>query len=446
MKKPEVSDKQADEAWKQVVEAFHKNDMAKASELGQAFLVGNLKPSAYQLLGVKVMLGLAADTPEETVFGSHEDQQKKKKLEEERTNITRRYQELTNIYRDADARINQLTLNRTRPVQQGSSNHLECMRCLNIMEETKAELDKMNKPIEANKKAMAALTNKAEASLKPQTLELLDMLLEAHEVEAAFAIANTYIRKVGNDFDVAKKQQEVVRVQEISEKATKVLTLLQAEIDGPLQKKRYWEAQAKASQFSAKVAQLNNEADFLKMVRGKIQVVMLPVTAKIEEAGKANALIKEHASEDFADAHQKFEKFVTEYPDSPECLELELFIATAKTKSVDKILARMTQDFDELQKRFDPEKLRAFVSRTSVDYQKESAILTSRENVHLQGGAALADLGVAPADARLVQSKLEGISAALSMIEKLGAPPDRLVRVTEIKTTVSALSSLIKQG
>lgn len=314
------------------------------------------------------------------------------------------------------------------------------------MEETKAELDKMNEPIEANKKAMAALTKKADASLKPQTLELLDMLLEAHEVEAAFAIANTYIRKIGNDFDVAKKQQEVVRVREISEKATKVLALLQAEIDGPLQQKRYWEAQAKAAQFSAKVGQLSDEADFLKVVRKKIDVAMLPVTAKIEEAGKTSALIKTHAEVDFADAYQKFELFAAEYPDSPDRLELELFIAGAKTKSVDQILARMTQDFDELQKRFDPEKLQAFVSQVSVNSQKESTFLTSKENTRIQGGAALAELGVAPADARLVQAKLEGLSAALSAIEKFGAPPDRMIRVTEIKTTVSALNSLIKQG
>ena len=99
-----LSDERANAAWRMVVEAFHRNDMEKAVELGKAFMSSDLKTSAYQLLGVKVMLGLAGGADSGSMFVSRADNEEKKKLEEERASITERYQELATIYRDADAR------------------------------------------------------------------------------------------------------------------------------------------------------------------------------------------------------------------------------------------------------------------------------------------------------------------------------------------------------
>lgn len=428
-----------------MVDAFHKNDMTEATVLGQAFLAADLKPSAYQLLGVKVMLGLADETTGSTVFESREDQQERKRLTEERSSITKRYQELIVIYQDADARINELTVNRTRPVKQGSSPHLECLRCAQIMDETKAALDTLKAPIEKNKTAMAELSKKADVNMKPQTLELLDMLLAAQEMEAAFAIANTYIRKIGNDFDVAKKQQEVVRLYEISEKATKVVALLQADVDSLTQKKNYWEAKAKSDHFLTRVKELNSDPDLLRMIQAKIQVTMGPVQARIKEGDRTGALIKAQADTDFSNAYKTFEMFCAEYPDSPDRLELELFIASAKTRSVDQIIARIVLDFDDLQGRFDPERLSTLVSRSTVEFQKESAFLSSKEDTRVTAGAALVEVGASPADARLVQARLEGLSSALVLLEKLGAPEDRMIQITQIRKTVAVLAHLIGQ-
>ncbi len=51
----------------------------------------------------------------------------------------------------------------------------------------------------------------ANQNLKNDTMKLLDMLTEAGEIEAAFAIANVYTRVSGSDLDIAKKQQDVIR-------------------------------------------------------------------------------------------------------------------------------------------------------------------------------------------------------------------------------------------
>ena len=72
----QLSGEDANKAWRQVVDAFHKNDMVKAVELGKLFLSsGDLKTSAFQLLGVKVMIGLAGGAQSGAMFENREDQE-----------------------------------------------------------------------------------------------------------------------------------------------------------------------------------------------------------------------------------------------------------------------------------------------------------------------------------------------------------------------------------
>ncbi|HCN28738.1 MAG TPA: hypothetical protein DIT64_08205 [Verrucomicrobiales bacterium] len=429
-----LSDERANAAWRMVVEAFHRNDMEKAVELGKAFMSSDLKTSAYQLLGVKVMLGLAGGADSGSMFVSRADNEEKKKLEEERASITERYQELATIYRDADARINLLTSNRTRPVQQGSTNHLECLRCARLMEDAKSGMDALKRPVEENKKKMARLEEKAKSGMKPQTLELLDMLIAADEIEAAFAIANTYIRTAGNDLDIARKQQDVVRLREVGDKAAKVMALLQEEIKDLVAGKKYWEAWAKTGQFLDRVGQLNHDEELLKMVRSRTALDPLGVRKKMIEGEESHRLIKQHAAVDFTRAWQDFVVFESAYPDHPGRKELELHIATAKARSLDAILSQLDFDFQDVQRRFNPAKLSAYATETASGGGAAAASSSQK----------LLDLGLAPADVRLVHSKLQGMNAAVGMVEKIGVPQDRMVRLTEIKTTLAALATLLQ--
>ena len=422
------------------MDAFHKNDMVKAVELGKLFLSsGDLKTSAFQLLGVKVMIGLAGGAQSGAMFENREDQEEKKRLDSERAAITKRYRELTAIYRDGDARINELTLNRRRPVPEGSPNHLECLECARRMDAALAEMETMKVPIEQNKQRMAEIAGKADSGLKPQTLELLDMLIEADEIEAAFAIANTYIRQIGNDFDVAKKQQDVVRLQELADKASKIVAILQAEIGELVTKKFYWEAKEKTSQFVGKVEQMNNDKNLHRMVRARIALDTLGVEKQIKAGDESYRLIKGLSESDFTRAFTEFENFKENYPDYPGRQELDLWIASVKVKSMDQIIAKLDSDFEDLQKRIDPEKLRLFISSASSVSRENSTTFTKQRDVGTEGTSGLMELGLAPADARLVQSKLQGMAAAVSVVEKIGVPPDRLIKLAEIKSTVLAL-------
>jgi hypothetical protein len=440
----QLTNEKADEAWKQVVGAFQRNDMEIAVEKGKAFLTGDFKPSAYQLLGVNVMMGLAGASETGLLFEDPQDSAEKQRLEEERAAITKRYQDLNAVYLDADARINQLTLNRTRPVQEGTPNHLECVQCAKRMEEALAELEALKPKIEENKKKTAELSGKSNSGLKSQTLNLLDMLIEAGEIEAAAAISNTYIRKVGNDLDVAKKQQDVVRLQEVAEKAKKAIAILREELSGLVDKKMYWGAREKSRQFVGKVEQMSTDTELVRMVKADLSLDPLGIEKNILAGDESFRLIQAQSEADFTRAFEEFEKFTVNFPDHPKQQELSFFIAERKMNSVDRILAGFERDFEDLERRFDPAKLRLFYDGSAkVSSEKSTVLSKSREN----GGAevqGLLELGVAPADSRLVQSQLEGLAASVDLVEKMGLPADREVKFLGIKTKATALLRLIQ--
>jgi hypothetical protein len=263
----EISSVTADQAWKQIVTAFSTNEMTAAVEQGNKFLADNVKASALQVLGVKVMISLAGGAMPGTTFEDKQSQDELKKLEVEREGITKRYNELREVVRENDATINRITVNRTRPVQEGTTNHLACLECSRKIHAAETELATLSGPIKANKQAMADLQKKANTQLKPMTLQLLDGLIQAEEIDAAVAIASTYVRVIGNDLDIATKQQDIVRLQKMDAKAKQIIVLLKSELEPLIARKLYWEASGKAAQFLKKVESLGEDADLVRMVR-----------------------------------------------------------------------------------------------------------------------------------------------------------------------------------
>ena len=117
----ELSSKEANDAWRRVVEMFRANDLANAKQEGDKFLSSNFNASALQVLGVKVMVSLAGGAAMGTTFENREDQEAYKQLQTDRANITRRYNELQKIIQTNEATINQVTVNKSIPVPMGSS-------------------------------------------------------------------------------------------------------------------------------------------------------------------------------------------------------------------------------------------------------------------------------------------------------------------------------------
>jgi hypothetical protein len=448
----ELSTREADEQWRRVVEAFRVNDMTKAQEEGGKFLTGAFKASAFQVLGTKVMVALAGGAAPGTTFEDKGDQDAYNRLSAERETIKKRFLELSEVIRLNDAKINEITLNRSRPVQQGSSNYFACVECDKQIATARRAQAAWAEPIEKNKKEMAALLAKSNSALKPMTMQLFDLLLGAGEIEAAAAIANTYLRVIGNDLDIAVKQQDIARLQEVAKKAVKVMDLLVSEVRPLIDGKTYWQANEHIRNFIAKVESMSADKELVQIVRTRVSVddTFTALRRNVDMGERHHDLIVSQADLDPTIAQQEYAAFKTKYPDHPRLRELELHVSSVKAKSADEILAKAEADLEGLKKRFDPEKLRAKLSQNASGSSALASLLSTPEAT-TQGNRAgtaqsseeaLLEVGVAPGDHRVVKLSLDGLGVQLAFLERSNLPEGRKARLAALRREVDALRRL----
>lgn len=264
-------------AWEKVVDAFCRNDLKTATELGNAFLKAEHKTSPYQLLGVRVMLNLAnADNP--TVTHDVGLSVEMKRLLAEREDLRARHATLQKIVRDADARINKLTANRTQAVQAGTAAYRECARAAQDIAKANSEMDAMKPEIGLNKERVGEVEVGANENLKNDTLKILDMLIEVDEIEAAAAITNVFTRVAGNDLDIAKKQQSVLKLREDQKMAGKLAAAITADIETLLAVEKGEEADAKLRSLIAKVEASDQSDSIKRMTLVKLKVLDIKVS------------------------------------------------------------------------------------------------------------------------------------------------------------------------
>lgn len=472
VKASSLNDDRAAEAWRAVVDAFRKNDMAEAVQLGNAFLSGDFKPSAYQLLGVKVMIGLARGTAGDETFDDPVRIEEKKRLEAEREELKRRWQEAAAILNPATARVNQITMNGKRTVQIGSANYYETVSLMRKMDVARDTMNELKEPIELNKKKTAELASESVGGIKTATLRLLDMLLEAGEIEAAFAVANTYIQKIGNDLDIAKKQQDVARLERVAEKATKIVALLEQEVHPLVDKKLYWEAKDVTETLVNRVA-LEGESDLIRLVKSKVALGGLGVEKAIRSAQTSVSAIERQAQTDYRKAYDLFDGFKAAYPDYPEMQALSVTLAQRRDEQMDQKLEDLVTEVEELaisnperaldilpvldKEGFDPldrvklevriknvhtKVIGSSIDKIAADLEEVKgrfdpvaliAVLKTRRSTESL------KVGLAPADLRLVKARLKGLLIAIEGTGKLEPSPEQHTNLMALKSEVDSL-------
>jgi hypothetical protein len=293
-------DDSSTEAWTGVVDAFRRNDFGKAKELATAFLAADHKTSPFQLLGVQVMLDLAnAENPAVTRDVGLTVEMKR--LMSERDALRAKYANLQRAVQAADARINKLTANRTQAVQAGTAAYQECARAAEQIQLASAEMEAMKPEIEANKVKVGKVEVGTNENLKTDTMKLLDMLIEADEIEAAFAITNVFIRVAGSALDVAKKQQDVIRLREDQQKAGKIVAAIAAEIEPLAAAGKGDEAQTRLKTMIAKVESSSQSDSVKKMSVAKLKALGI----KVASVKKSEARDQAMASADSAELNER---------------------------------------------------------------------------------------------------------------------------------------------
>lgn len=280
-------DDSAVEAWNGVVDAFRRNDLVKAKELGDAFLAGSFKTSPYQVLGVQVMLSLA-NSEDPSVTQDLGLTVEMKRLMAERDALRVKYANLQRVIQESEAKINKLTLNRTQAVQAGTQAYRECAAASQQIQLASAEMERMKPEIEQNKIAVGNVEVGTNENLKSDTLKLLDMLIEADEIEAAFAISNVFIRVAGSDLDIAKKQQDVIRLREDQKKAGKIVAAIAAQIEPLAAAGKGEEANTMLETMIAKVETSSQSDSIKRMTIAKLKVLAITVASAMRTEGREN--------------------------------------------------------------------------------------------------------------------------------------------------------------
>ena len=405
-------DDSATEAWTGVVDAFRRNDLAKAKVLGTAFLAGDHKTSPYQLLGVQVMLDLAnAENP--TVTRDVGLSVEMKRLMSERDTLRTKYANLQRVSQDAEALINKLTNNRTQAVQAGTAAYRECTRAAQQIQQAGSEMAAMTSEIETNKDKVGKVEVGANQNLKNDTMMLLDMLTEAGEIEAAFAIANVYIRVSGSDLDIAKKQQDVIRLREIQTKATSIAKVIEGKQKALIDQKRYWEALSVGEQSLSKVSQAGDK-DLARLVTAKLSIDPLSIRRTVTKATSESGALRELARVDALKSKSMLKDFRSKYPDFPDMDTLSMAVEGERSGEMKGKVADLIKSVEDLADN-DPKQAREILDGLSPD-------------------------DIDPIDRRALETRISNAARKLYLAAEAARNADTKEKIAELLNSVETLA------
>jgi hypothetical protein len=336
-----------------------------------------------------------------------------KRLMSERDTLRAKYANLQKIAQDAEARINKLTINRTQAVQTGTAAHRECVRAAQEIQQAGAEMEAMKSEIEANKVNVGKVEVGTNNNLKNDTMKLLEMLTEAGEIEAAFAIANVYTRVAGSDLDIAKKQQDVIRLRELQTKAGSIAKVIEDKQKTLVDQKQYWEALAVGEQSLSKVNQAGDK-DLARLVTAKLSIDPLAIQRTISKAESESKALRELARVDALKAKSMLKEFRGKYPDFPEMETLAIAVEGERSGEMKGKVADLLRSVEDL---------------ADNDPQQAREIL-----------AGLSPADIDPIDRRALETRIANAGSKLYLAAEATRSADTKEKIAELLDSVEELA------
>lgn len=384
-----------------------------------------------------------------------------KRLMSERDALRAKYANLQRVVQNADARINKLTAFRKQAVQAGTAAYRECARAAEEMAQANAAMEAMKPAIEANKLGVGKVEVGANNNLKNDTLKLLDMLVQANEIEAAFAVANVYTRVVGSDLDVAKKQQDVIRLRELQTKAASIATVIEGKQKPLIDQKHYWAALAVGEQSLSKVSQAGDK-DLTRLVSGKLAIDPLSIKRTIAKAESESKALRGLAQVDALKAKSMLKVFRSNYPDYPQTETLAITVEGERSGEMKGKVADLLKNVEELADT-DPKQARKILDQISpndIDPIDRRALETRIANAGSKGvatsiremetilseaksklgGEVLQILG----DAKVRTNSTFGLSQQTKAAADIRMKIDKSAELPEVRVSLTRLAAMIE--
>jgi len=187
-------------------------------------------------------------------------------------------------------------------------------------------------------------------------------LLSAQEYRAASALANTYLRKIGDDDNIVKLGQEAVNYQKFRVRAVVIANAALKPATELTQQGRYWEARAVIARAMEEITRSVTDGMQLSLIRREISSSAKEVDRKIEEIGKEKTIIMEGAIRDAVEASIRFEQLHTQHPDLPDYEKEKARIADLHAEQISEKFAKSLASIEKVIPS-DPDEAKAMIKR-----------------------------------------------------------------------------------
>ena len=243
-----------------------------------------------------------------------------------------------------------------------------------------ADIQEVDKQIRDKEAAIAALQKSlpdieakgrnAFGEERNKSFVLTKELIEGGNFREAIALANTYLKRFGQDSEFMKLSQSAVTAQKIQKQALLIAKAATKDASDLMEKSRLWDAKVEMERSIAsiqeRVSGKPNAAELLKYTQIEMGRISRDLTRKIETAIKAQGIILESAKRDAISASKKYAEFINRFPDFPDADADNLKLSDLKTAQVEAKFAKRISAIEEVINN-DPAEAKEMIKRLIAD-------------------------------------------------------------------------------
>ena len=191
-------------------------------------------------------------------------------------------------------------------------------------------------------------------------------LIEGAYFREAIALANTCLKKYGQDMEFTRLSQSAVNQQKTQNKAVAIARAATADAAKLIAQNHIWEAKVELEKSFSSIKERVNDSDVLRFTQIEVGKITRDLARKVEVALKARGTIMKSAERDAVDGGKKFVDFLAKYPDYPEADEDRLRLSDLKTKQIEVKFAKRIAAIEEAISN-DPAEAKAMIKRLIAD-------------------------------------------------------------------------------
>lgn len=284
-------DQDAEQQWKNMLQAFAANDEEKARKLANDLLAVKQVLTPIQIRATQMLLQLSS--PKSSKDDSLEIAQLKQDASEALAGANYAEQQLARVLAEAAQLPKQFSA--------GGQTHQKWIHLSNQEKGFTATRDTNRKKFEELKARYEEITKANSSRLEDNIISLATSLSDENQIEGAMGLCSVYIRKNPPAEKVVVKGQELVLLKEAFAKAGELLKAVEATVRKLMAEKKVWAAREELMKsrdlIHAKIEDQNEKNAFAKLIAPLSEELSRIIDSSQTKAAEVKALAQTDAEE-----------------------------------------------------------------------------------------------------------------------------------------------------